>query len=184
MEPKTDTLLRFFRALADENRLKIVGLLAQQARSVDELAAMLGLTPPTVSHHLARLLNAGLVEAQAQQYYSVYSLRARVLRDMAQEILTTEKLAESVQDVDQDAFSKKVLTDFLVRGRLKAIPSQLKKRQVILQWLVRKFDQDRNYPERRVNEILKACHEDFATLRRELVDAKLLTRKDGLYWRP
>lgn len=184
MDPETETLLKFFRALADENRLKIVGLLAQQPRSVDELAAMLQLTPPTVSHHLAKLLNADLVEAQAQQYYSVYSLRAKVLREMAQEILTGERLAESVEDIDQDAFSNKVLADFVVRGRLKTIPSQLKKRQVILQWLVKRFEQGKNYPEKRVNEMLGSCHEDFATLRRELVDAKLLARKDGMYWRP
>ena len=57
------SLLRFFKVLGDESRLKIVGILAQDERSVDELAAMLNLKEPTVSHHLAKLKEIG---AQAQ----------------------------------------------------------------------------------------------------------------------
>src|SRR5512140_2467843 len=138
MENETGTLLVFFKALADESRLKIVGLLAHQPRSVDEIAAILELSAPTVSHHLGRLQEAGLVQAQAQQYYNVYALRTDVLQGMARQVLSTDKLAEVVEGVDEDAFGKKVLRDYLERGKLKTIPSQLKKRQVILRWLADK----------------------------------------------
>jgi DNA-binding transcriptional ArsR family regulator len=47
-------LLDFFKALADANRLKIAGLLAQEALTVEQLAEMLELHPSTVSHHLGR----------------------------------------------------------------------------------------------------------------------------------
>ena len=50
----SDELVSFYKVLADANRLKIVGLLARQAYSVEELAALLKLKPSTVSHHLAR----------------------------------------------------------------------------------------------------------------------------------
>ncbi len=56
------TLLLFFKALADENRLKMIGILAEQECSVEELAAMLHLKAPTVSHHLAKLKELELVE--------------------------------------------------------------------------------------------------------------------------
>jgi len=183
MEDKLASLLTFFKALADESRLKIVGLLAQQPRSVDELAAMLDLSAPTISHHLSRLLEAGLVQAQAQQYYSVYALRTEVLREMAREALSTEKLVAAAAEVDQDAFASKVLRDFIERGRLKTIPSQLKKKQVLLRWLAQNFEPGKEYPEKQVNTILKSYHDDYATLRRELVDYKYLGRRNAVYWR-
>lgn len=183
MDEKTQQLLEFFKALADESRLKIVGLLAQQPRSVDELAAMLGVSAPTVSHHLARLLAANLVEARAEQYYSVYSLKTDTLQQMSRELLTADVLAEAAEGVDTDAFGKKVLGDFVVRGRLKTIPAQLKKRQVILRWLADRFVPGKEYPEKQVNEMLKQVHEDSATLRRELVDYQYMTRKNGIYRR-
>ena len=59
-------LLLFFKALADANRLKIVGLLAGQSYTVEQLAAMLDLGASTVSHHLGKLAEAGLVSANAR----------------------------------------------------------------------------------------------------------------------
>ncbi len=55
MEKSFETLLAFFKALADKNRLKIVGVLAQKETSVEELAVVLGISPSTVSHHLSKL---------------------------------------------------------------------------------------------------------------------------------
>jgi len=54
-------LLIFFKALSDENRLKIIGLLSQCPYSVEELAHALSLSVSTTSHHLSRLSQAGLV---------------------------------------------------------------------------------------------------------------------------
>jgi biotin operon repressor len=179
-----DRLLGFFKALADESRLKIIGLLAHEPRSVDELAAMLELSGPTVSHHLARLQAAGLVEARAQQYYSVYSLRTDTLHGMAKDILSSEKLSEVAVDVDQDAYAKKVMANYVVDGKIKQIPSQLKKLKVIIRWLSKRFEPGRNYTEKQVNEILKQHNEDYATLRRELVEMHYLDRKNGVYWVP
>ena len=66
-----DELARFFKAFADVNRLRIVGLLAQREATGEELAAVLGLHPATISHHIARLREAGLIDARAESYYSV-----------------------------------------------------------------------------------------------------------------
>src|SRR5512137_2660523 len=73
-------LLEIFKALADANRLKIIGLLARQPYSVEQLAALLDLKPPTVSHHLAKLSEVGLVGARAEGYYSMYYLDESALK--------------------------------------------------------------------------------------------------------
>jgi DNA-binding transcriptional ArsR family regulator len=54
MEPhRPEIMLQFCKAMADESRLKIVGLLSAAEHSVQQLAAALDLKEPTVSHHLA-----------------------------------------------------------------------------------------------------------------------------------
>ncbi len=181
---KLDKLLEFFKAMADESRLKIIGLVAQQPRSVDELAALLGLSGPTVSHHLSYLQRVGLVEARAQQYYSIYSLRTETLHAMVKDILSTKKLSRAVTgDVDLDAYARKVMAVYVPDGKIEHIPTQLKKLEVVVRWLATHFEPGRRYTEKQVNEILLEYHEDFATLRRELVNFHLLDRKNNIYWR-
>jgi predicted transcriptional regulator len=180
---KTEYLLEFFKALADEKRLQIVGLLAQQDYSVEELAAILDLSSATVSHHLRRLADAGLVQATADQHYHVYSLRLDALHEMSEEILSEDTLQETTENLDLDAYDRKILRDYMVDGRLKLIPRQWKKREVILRYLLEQFTPDRRYTEREVNEIISRTHEDCATLRRELVDSRRLARDHEVYWR-
>jgi len=176
-------LLEFFKVLADEKRLQIVGLLARQDYSVEELAAILDLSSATVSHHLRRLVKAGLVRAMADQHYHVYSLHLQTLRDMSQQILSQDALQETTENLDLDAYDRKVLRDYLEGDRLKTIPRQWKKRAVILRYLLEQFEPERRYTEREVNEIISRTHDDYATLRRELVDSKLLARERESYWR-
>jgi predicted transcriptional regulator len=186
MEETTDRaeyLLEFFKALADEKRLQIVGLLAQRDYSVEELAAILDLSSATVSHHLRRLVNAGLVQAVADQHYHVYSLQRETLHDMSEEILSQDTLEETTENLDLDAYDRKVLRDWMEDGRLKQIPRQWKKREVILRYLLKQFEPERRYTEREVNEIISRTHEDYATLRRELVDSRRLARDHEVYWR-
>jgi DNA-binding transcriptional ArsR family regulator len=177
-------LLTFFKALADANRLKIVGLLSQEALSVEQLAAMLQLRPSTISHHLSRLAEAGLVTARAEGYYSVYSLEVRALQEMARRLLSAEALPEIAVGLDRQAYANKVIADFSTTdGRLKTIPAQHKKLLAILDHVVRAFEPGRRYAEPQVNEILRRFHDDTARLRRELVGAGLMARQSGEYWR-
>jgi hypothetical protein len=75
------------------------------------------------------------------------------------------------------------LNSFFEEGRLTNIPASLKKRQVILKWLVNQFEPDKKYREIEVNDILKRYHPDCATLRREFIGSKLMARENGIYWR-
>ena len=179
-EPAGD-LLVIFKALADESRLKIIGLLAGRERSVDELATALRLKPPTISHHLSTLRETGLVSMRAQGTTHVYRFQPERLRELNRR-LAPERLA--IPDSEGgDAWERKVLADFTEQGRLRGIPAGAAKRMVILRWFARKFEPGRRYPELEVNAILAEFINDYASARRHLVDQGLMERKAGVYWR-
>jgi hypothetical protein len=184
-EEQLQAMLRFFKALADESRLRLVGALAEDECSVEELATRLGLTPPTVSHHLAKLKDAGLVRMRRDGTTHLYRLDPDALRALAREVLEPAGLAGLADVTGADAWERRVLRDFFDGERLKEIPAARKKRYVVLRWLADRFEPERRYPEREVNEILRRHHPDVATLRRELVSELygFLRREDGVYWR-
>lgn len=182
----SEELVIFFKALADKNRLKIVGLLAEKSYSVEELSELLQLKPPTVSHHLAKLLEAGLVKSHAESYYNVYQLDQSVLEAKTRSMFSQQELSSVASEVDADAYDKKVIKDYSRRdGSLKTLPAQRKKLEAILRYVVQAFDVGKRYSEKQVNEILSGYHEDTATLRRELVGFGLMKREGGGgdYWR-
>ena len=179
------SLLAFFKALADENRLKIVGLLAQQPYSVEKLAEALGLSVSTTSHHLASLAKAGLVSARVDGHYYIYSLQTEVLKSMSRTLLQDENLPKLSEGLGEDVFARKVLAAFLdEEGRITAIPVQEKKFIVLLQYVLKAFEPGRRYPEKEVNEILKRFNEDTASIRRGMIEYKMMEREGGggEYW--
>ncbi len=183
---QSQELLDFFKALGDANRLKIVGLLAAEERSVEQLAALLDLRPSTVSHHLARLSEAGLVSARPESYYNLYRLETGALEAMARRLLTPAALQDAAAEVDLDAYDRKVIKNYLgPDGRFKQLPVQFKKLQAVLRYVVNVFEPGRRYTEKEVNELLGQYHEDTAQLRRELVEQGLMAREGGggKYWR-
>lgn len=174
-------IVPLFKALADESRIKILSLISTQGLSVEEIAGVVGLTPATVSHHLARLRDAGLVEATPQGYYTIYHFRQEPLFDALRRLAEHQPPPDAHQDLAR--YDRKVLGDYLVEGKLKAIPAQRKKREVILRFLAEQFEIGRIYGEKEVNQIVGLYHDDFATLRRELVMSGLLQRDHGEYRR-
>jgi len=178
-------LLEFFKALADAIRLKIIGLLAQDEYPVEQIAEMLDLRPSTVSHHLSKLSKAGLVSARSESYYNIYRLEKRVLEEMSQRILSRETLPAVTADVDMDAYDRKVINTFCDEdGRIKQFPAQQKKFEAILRYVVKEFDPGVRYTEKEVSEILSRFSDDYASLRRGLIEYKLMGREagGGAYW--
>lgn len=181
--PDFTEVLAFFKALSDESRLKIVGVLSGSERSVDELAKMLDLRAPTVSHHLTKLKEVALVSMRSDGTTHFYSLNVDAMRVLSKRVLAMETVADIGRIVNEDVYEQKILRDFLDGQRLKEIPASRKKRSVILRWLVEFFAGDKQYSEKEVNAIIARHHPDFATLRRELISAKLMDREKGYYWR-
>lgn len=174
-------LVAIFKALADESRLKIIGLLATRERSVEELATTLRLKPPTVSHHLSTLRENGLVTMRSEGTTHVYRFEPETLRALNRS-LAPEKLAIP-DDAEGGDWDRKVLGDFLENGRLRSIPVGERKRLVVLRWLAGKFETGRRYSEPEVNVLVSEYHNDYASIRRYLVDHGLMARAGGVYWR-
>jgi ArsR family transcriptional regulator len=75
-----------FKALADPARVRIVNLLATcdgEAVCICNLTEPLGLSQPTVSHHMKRLLDAGLVEREQRGKWAYFSLRRDAVEKLA-----------------------------------------------------------------------------------------------------
>jgi predicted transcriptional regulator len=182
----TAEMLMFFKAMADANRLKILGLLAQENLTVEQMSEMLKLRPSTVSHHLSKLSEVGLVSARSSSYYNVYQLENEELEAMAKRLLSDNTLPAMASGIDLDAYDQKVVSDYLLPdGKLKTIPSQRKKLEAILRFVVKEFKPGERYSEQEVNQILVKFHQDTASLRRELIVEGLLERSSGgrEYWR-
>ena len=171
------------RALADPTRIRILGLLAERPMYGQELARVLDVKPPTVSHHIAPLVNAGLVYVRRENNYHYYELDSDGI----------QHLAESTQHIARSLFASnplppksderaRVVATFIKDGRLVSIPAQYKKRRYVMEELARSFDWGRLYDEKEVNAILKTFHDDVASLRREFIDQRIMMRKNGRYW--
>ena len=173
-------LLEFFKALADANRLKIIGLLAQGEYAVEQIAEMLNLRPSTISHHLNKLSKVGLVSARSESYYNTYSLENDVLESMSQRLLSREAMPAVTADVDMDAYDRKVINTFCdAEGRILQFPAQKKKFEVLLRYVAKVFEPGGSYGEKQVNEMLSVYSDDTATLRRGLIEHGIMTREGG-----
>jgi hypothetical protein len=79
---------------------------------------------------------------------------------------------------------ERVIRAFVRDGRLVSIPAKAKKRYLLLPYLLDlALPDDRAYEEKEVNQRLALLHPDVAALRRYLVDARLMTRENGIYRR-
>lgn len=187
-------LYEYLKMLADENRLRMLGYIASQERNVSELAALLDLTEPTVSHHLAKLREAGYVNLRQAGNQRFYRLNPGTLQRVSQQVAELAQVDMTpdepeadqswIDALDLDAYDRAVLRDYLLNRQLRDIPVKQKKLLAVLRWLATEFQPDRTYTEREVNAILTQYHEDYARLRRELIDFGFLRRErgGGKYW--
>ena len=175
--------IALFKALADKSRLQILKSLALEDMYVERLAQRLDLTPATISFHLKKLAQAGAVSSYKSQYYTMYTLNREVLNTGILDLIL-EKSDEAETQAQRDAaYRQKVIDSFFEYGKLKSIPVQRKKERVILEFLAEKFEFGRIYTEREVNLIIADFHDDFCTLRRDMISEKLLDRNRDGYWR-
>ncbi len=177
--PKTPAdLLRVF---ADPAKLKLLAAICDEALPLHTLARAAGLTETETMAQVAVLKSAGLLaETFAADGFRWQYQPAPLFAALA-------ALRESAKPPDLGeewtADEAKVLGDFFVQGRLKTIPAQRKKREIVLRYLAAQFDLERTYTEQEVSFLLLNYHEDYASLRREMVDTGLMRRESGIYQR-
>ena len=175
-----EQILSFFRTLCDANRLKMAGLLGIQPLTLEQLTAQLGMRPQEATKHLERLVQAGLVTRRG----AAFALDSKALETLARTALADERQRPSQEDFNGEADERKVLRAFILPdGRIKEFPAQQKKRLIVLRHVAQSFESGKRYPEKEVNEHLHRFLDDHASLRRYLIDDKLMQREGGFYWR-
>jgi hypothetical protein len=160
-----------FKALADEQRIKILAQIIDAARTPEEIAAG-GIDLPAVGRQLAQLEISGLVRREEGGRYRF---------NRAPIIAVLKEISQRDPGIEIDPalpeYDRKVLSTFFEKGRLTQIPTQQKKRDVVLRYLAQQFEYQRMYDEREVNALLGRYFDDTASLRRYLVDGELLKRQ-------
>lgn len=173
--------IQLFKCLADKSRLQILKSLMEEDMFVERLAERLSLTAPTISFHLKKLEEVGAVSSHKEQYYTIYSIKKDIFMSRIIDLIKEKSSEADLQKEREENYRKKVIDSFFEYGKLKTIPSQRKKERIILEEIAKSFEPDREYTEREVNIIIADFHDDFCTIRRDMISENILTRKDSIY---
>lgn len=161
-----------FKALGDESRLAILRILFEGESYVELLASRLGLTSATVSFHLKKLEAAGLVTCRRTQFYRIYSVNREIFAQ------SLESLIGRTPEPDDDTrYRESVIANFFENGRLKQLPAQQKKREVVLRHLLETLDPKQEYPEEEIDRHIERYFDDYCTVRREMIAFGMLSRR-------
>ncbi|KYF66565.1 ArsR family transcriptional regulator [Sorangium cellulosum] len=169
------------KALADASRLQVVSALIGRPHCAEELAERLGRSASTVSFHLRKLDEAGLVTKRKTQYYQVYALRDDLLRLTLKELVALPAAGDGPAQRRAERSRTQVLRAFFRGGVLVQMPKQWRKRRIVLEQFAGRFEAGRSYREQEVNEIIHALYPDHCTIRRMLVDEGYMARDGQLY---
>ena len=132
-----------------------------------------------VPYYKAKMEAAGIVNCSRSQFYIIYSLNREIFDKPLYELI---KKDEGIVN-NEEKYKKEVLSNFFKYGRLTQIPTQRKKREIVLAEILEQFDFDREYEEKEVNEIILRYHDDFCTIRREMIAFGMMTRDHERYKR-
>jgi hypothetical protein len=178
-----DVSASVLKALANETRLKIVGLVTLEPRTQAALATALATQPEKLTRHLDVLTNAEIISGDGEGGTRVWRLDVRWLQPEGSVVPLFRRPPQPEPMSGLDQHDAKTLAAFVRDGRLVRVPAVASKQGVVLRWLAAHFDLDATYPEADVNAALAQLHPDFATLRRMLVDARFMARSNGIYRR-
>ena len=178
-----EDVIKLFKCLSDASRLRILQSLMQGEMYTELLAQRLELTPSTVSFHMKKLEDAGLVTARKEQYYTVYALRDELLSRPVSELIVPAPGGIDEQRVREEAYRQKVIASFFEYGKLRSIPVQRKKKIICYEKIAESFEPGRVYAEKELSDIIAAFHEDYCTIRRDMISEGILRREGNLYTR-
>jgi biotin operon repressor len=172
--------LQIIKALAVSSRLILIQAL-QEPQCVEELAQRCNLASSTVCFHLGKLEKAGLIRKRKEQYYAVYTLNEAIFDKSLRELTSFRNAEEYVQNERVQRYRAKVLKAFMKNDRVIRIPSQYKKRLIVIQEILLRFSPDRKYKEREVDDIIGEICDDYVTIRRAFIDEGMMAREGDIY---
>ena len=174
--PLASDPLDLLGVLADATRLRAFAAVVLGASTTADVADRAGLREKDAIKALSSLQSAALLTRAG----GGWTLLPDRLREAA---IATAAPKEYVDHGSADAQVATVLRTFLPDGRIAHMPANRSKRLVVLDHVARVFEPGVRYPERDVNAMLGAFFDDYAALRRYLVDEGFLARDAGTYWR-
>jgi hypothetical protein len=176
-------IVEFHKALGDLTRIRIIALLQQGPLHGQAIAGKLGLKPPTITHHIAKLREVGLIKERRDKNTIYFSLNTKILETSAKAILSVGSggILNMEMTVTEEERATIINNFFTNEGKLKNYPAQRKKKLVVLAHMAKGLEFGRVYPEKEINEYLKQFHEDYATLRRELIMCQYMYRENNQY---
>lgn len=164
--------VRIAGLLADSDRRAVFAAVVLGAVTLDDVVARSGTGPRAAASALARLVSAGLI---VQGSDGSLALVSGAFADAAREAAPPAAAPRDERE--------RTIGTFVRDGRLESMPTQRSKRLVILDLIVQDFEPGRKYTEDEVSAIAARWDDDYAAIRRWLVDEELLTREAGTYWR-
>lgn len=194
IETKHDTMLNYllemnsaFTGLSDIQRELLT--LISQGLSDKEVATKFGVAQSTIRNHRYKLREK---EKQARLFLALMDLLSKStnkkINKLDKEVICdAHKTATTVDDrynITDKEKSDIIKNHFNENGALKSYPVKEKKKIIVLEEIAKNFSKEKAYSEKEVNRILTRIYEDYATLRRALVEYGFIERKnDGSsYW--
>lgn len=189
--PQDNLLLqKTVSVLTDETRLKLVGLLACQAYSLEELASLFGVKVARIARQLRKLQRLGLVEIRPDETGSGsrYMLHMESFRRLTASWYASHTSFSQGSEIacDERVFDEwecEIIRRFFAGTRLIAIPAGRKNLEIIVRWFAQLFEVDVVYQEKEVNEIIQRHYHDYAFFKKDLVGRGFLQRDHGMFRR-
>ncbi|CAM3483613.1 DUF2087 domain-containing protein [Cytobacillus oceanisediminis] len=175
-------LVSFYKTMGDPTRIRIVFLLAKGPLHGQAIAGKLGLTPPTITHHLNKLRDINLVYQRRDKNTVYFYLNESVLKQQSSVLAKLADKEEVKKMEELNIENQKVIDNFFTSdGKLKNIPAQRKKKLMVFEHLIKGLKMGKKYEEKELNEYIKQFHEDYATIRREFIINHYMYRENGIY---
>jgi predicted transcriptional regulator len=175
-------LVSFYKTMGDPTRIRIVFLLAKGPLHGQAIAGKLGLTPPTITHHLNKLRDINLVYQRRDKNTVYFYLNESVLKQQSSVLAKLADKEEVKKMEELNIENQKVIDNFFTSdGKLKNIPAQRKKKLMVFEHLLNGLKMGKKYEEKELNEYIKQFHEDYATIRREFIINHYMYRENGIY---
>ncbi|PAE06993.1 ArsR family transcriptional regulator [Terribacillus saccharophilus] len=177
-----DKLVRFHKAVGDATRMRIIAVLKKGPLHGQAIAHKLGLKPPTITHHMTKLREVGIVYQRRDGNTIYFYLDEPRLTKLANSILQLGQ--ESVHpsaDLEAEEKLKIVKNFFSLDGKLTQLPALEKKRVIILAYMIQHLKRHHIYEEQELNSYIKKYCEDYATIRREWIMHHFIYRDGNTY---
>ena len=182
MDPNWDELADGFAALGNSRRFQILESLSHRARCGEELAENLGISPSTVTHHLAVLERTQLIHRRHQRHYQMVQLNPEKLLELAH-ALSNMATRPSTSDNLRSWEERKVLDMYFSNEKLMTLPKRPQHMLIVLNHFLPHFREGILYTEEEVNRILAPYYKDVHVLRDLIVRHRLLYVKNRVYSR-